>query len=828
MLVTTERFDFKIHKLPENILKIRLHLTEQFYTFYYNNISFRLVILLKYFQINHIIHSFFVSFLILLLTFSIEGNAQSTKTKKTPYKYKKIEAQDPFKRSINSYIIPKKWTNIESPLNDLKVIKNWSLTDYRSYYGIGKLNLETRLLGPVAKPPKEHCRKLLIKETYKSMGNFNLPGDAEYEANFNACLLDLRTSAYEGNTEWLTEVLESWARNNFSQPKKPKDSSMDYDWFRSLNYAATLYALYKDSVTFSETFKLWLERSFLDTELKNFDIDNNTFNIRGIVKSDLIYGNDCSTPRFMYTQAFILGGLALESQEIFEEGIDSLQYILSLFDTQNIYTCWAMRGIRAATYHNQIPVWLSSYHMALETLGYDFFEHLMPNGSKVYEAADMTFDTIWNDDLGPILEYAKINLGVPENKNWQDLKLPMSERLPQYLPSKPQKIIRNSLPFIEKYRPDLKKKFGYERYHDRSVLGEKIISAYKDPDYYHLFMGDVVIDIDALFRAKNYDKELAEFKRRKELKRTAIEKALNELDSHEGSYKCSFKIGRKESNNSISPLASGDVTIIDGEPLFFNDKWLSNNGNVSEVFLNENAFLKVSKTGELHGTLQAYTMIGTPRKDAFTFGSQFSNQYLEIPLEGKNLGISEQPYKGLSIEVEFFFCDITDPVSKDELEKQEKTINTQGISTHFYKVVKNEDFIKFKGHIEDKDGQYFGNRRLNFGLMFDFRKNGSHSIESLQNFKISVSAKDLGEKEEIEKIRICKKTAFWEDNGQIAEINIQIKHYDENTCMFDKLPIATSKLLALLAENLSILLAEATFNEEHWKELLYPLVSNFE
>ena len=120
-------------------------------------------------------------------------------------------------------------------------------------------------------------------------------------------------------------------------------------------------------------------------------------------------------------------------------------------------------------------------------------------------------------------------------------------------------------------------------------------------------MGDVVIDIDALFRAKNYDKELAEFKRRKELeaakelaqkeleaakelaqkeleaakelaqkeleaakelaqkeldaarKRTAIEKALNELDSHEGSYKCSFKIGRKESNNSISPLASGDV-----------------------------------------------------------------------------------------------------------------------------------------------------------------------------------------------------------------------------------------------------------------------------
>ena len=82
--------------------------------------------------------------------------------------------------------------------------------------------------------------------------------------------------------------------------------------------------------------------------------------------------------------------------------------------------------------------------MALETLGYDFFEHLMPNGSKVYEAADMTFDTIWNDDLGPILEYAKINLGVPENKNWQDLKLPMSERLPQYLRQSRKKLFETA------------------------------------------------------------------------------------------------------------------------------------------------------------------------------------------------------------------------------------------------------------------------------------------------------------------------------------------------------------------------------------------------
>ena len=329
----------------------------------------------------------------------------------------------------------------------------------------------------------------------------NIIGAEENEARFSGCLFDLRTRAYEGDLDWMLKVTNAWAKIGFAQPKKEQE---DYQWFNVINFASSLFALYKDQINFSEEFKKWLSDSLINTELKNFDTENNTFLVRGIVKDDQIWANDCSTTRFMYTQAYLLGGLALENQEIFDEGIDSLQYILSSFDNDNIYPCWAMRGIRALSYYNQIPVWLSAFHATLETVNYDLSEHEMPNGSKVFEAAKTAFDLIWSDDIGPILDYASVNLGVPENKNWQNLKLPLAERNSDYLPMKPQTIVRNSMHFVERYSPSLKEKYGYKKYHDNKALGKIIIGAYHDPEWHSLFMGDQVLDIDSLYRVKSH------------------------------------------------------------------------------------------------------------------------------------------------------------------------------------------------------------------------------------------------------------------------------------------------------------------------------------
>ena len=81
-----------------------------------------------------------------------------------PSKYTLAEKNDPFGRIASSYIIPERWTNIISPLNDLKVVQDWSLTDSKVYEVIASLNPETRLLGPANHPSKEHCWKLLTED----------------------------------------------------------------------------------------------------------------------------------------------------------------------------------------------------------------------------------------------------------------------------------------------------------------------------------------------------------------------------------------------------------------------------------------------------------------------------------------------------------------------------------------------------------------------------------------------------------------------------------------------------------------------------------------
>ena len=81
-----------------------------------------------------------------------------------PSKYSVAEKNDPYGRIASSYIIPERWTNIISPLNDLKVVQDWSLTDSKVYEVIASLNPETRLLGPANHPSKEHCWKLLTED----------------------------------------------------------------------------------------------------------------------------------------------------------------------------------------------------------------------------------------------------------------------------------------------------------------------------------------------------------------------------------------------------------------------------------------------------------------------------------------------------------------------------------------------------------------------------------------------------------------------------------------------------------------------------------------
>jgi hypothetical protein len=256
----------------------------------------------------------------------------------------------------------------------------------------------------------------------------------------------------------------------------------------------------------------------------------------------------------MYTEAQLVGGLALGNKEIFDEGIDSLQYITTIFDDKNIYTFWAARGIRAMGYHNQIPSWLTSYAVILDSVGYDFMEHEMPNGSKVHEAIKFSFDHVWEDDLSIFWPYIQINLGTNGNWSYPKLLKPMHKRGKFGLPVKPQRVVRQSIRYVDEYQPELKDRFGYEEVYSKNVTGTRDFAlVYKvDTGNYGMYILASAFDTHSIYKAS--DKVfLAEQEACK----------ASELD---GEYIASWYLvdgqGTENVNDNKEPVFQGSETLI--------------------------------------------------------------------------------------------------------------------------------------------------------------------------------------------------------------------------------------------------------------------------
>ena len=423
---------------------------------------------------------------------------------------------DPYGRIISSLEIPDRWTNLKTPLMDIKIPEDWSLIDdYDRYQEIISRNAVPRLLGPWQNPNKYVCMNML-QNFVKFAGKLN-PGSEEVELRVPMCLQDLRARLYEGDKDYVLDIFEYWAKQGLKQPKDGGIGGKDYDYFRILRLVAGVYAQEKDNIEFSDTFKAWLTDRLLNVELRSFETTNNTIYPRCRQNDFFTWGNDCSTTRFILTEAQLVGGLALGNQEIFDEGIDSLQYITTFFDDKNIFIRNASRGIRAMSYHVWIPTYLTNYAVVLDSVGYDFLEHEMPNGSKVHEAIKFSFDHVWEDDLSIFWPYIQISSGTDGNWTYPELLKPMHLRLGYsgFLPSKPQRVVRQSLFYVDKYQPELKDRFGYEEVYSKNVTGTedfcdrgtglvlKTNCVYSDLSWYAMFDIDSPLDMHSIYKASD-------------------------------------------------------------------------------------------------------------------------------------------------------------------------------------------------------------------------------------------------------------------------------------------------------------------------------------
>ena len=311
----------------------------------------------------------------------------------------------------------------------------------------------------------------------------------------------------------------------------------------------------------------------------------------------------------------------------------------------------------------------------------------------------------------------------------------------------------------------------------------------------------------------------------------------------QGKYECKFNLNRINVGTSTNTLlAKGEVRIVKGKTIFRNVVWQSgsNKDKIPKVFLDENSQLNVLSTGGFIGLSTIYTEIGNDAKETFFFDNKFDKDGEFEPM-GFHNGLSDK--EKISIEIDIYKCKIIPEIVTANISKQnndnkktkatlslktiELPIDLNGLSIEFYGFTELDDFIKFKGSITDVSGEQFGKGELNFGLMFDFKSVASKKNNKAKDYKITLRASDLKGVSDINIIRECGKKTFWEDDGEIKQVNIYIRKFKDNKCLFEILPLETVKIIQRLASNMILIINDAKFKDPEWNKRIIKLTKKF-
>lgn len=100
---------------------------------------------------------------------------------------------------------------------------------------------------------------------------------------------------------------------------------------------------------------------------------------KGVMSSET-----CGAALWAQVQGQLLLGLRLGNQNLFDKGIETLEWLLHFFDGDGIYVPFAAgKGAHALDYMSYIPHYLGVITELLDTLGYDFLSHEVPAGITV-------------------------------------------------------------------------------------------------------------------------------------------------------------------------------------------------------------------------------------------------------------------------------------------------------------------------------------------------------------------------------------------------------------------------------------------------------------
>jgi hypothetical protein len=288
-------------------------------------------------------------------------------------------------------------------------------------------------------------------------------------------------------------ILLSWAKTKpviyrgFSSKQKPDSYSGSY---ADQGYAssmligdfASFYAVYYNDFNFTPEQRQSVD-SYLSDWLINHDLEPEPGKKRCPFekpkrwerKGYKFHGDHCGSNRWRIGLGAIYLGLRTGNQKLFTAGNRHIEINLAATDKDGIYLQWARKGAMALSYQRQLPEVLTLLAVAYESIGYDFYEHQLPHGSKIHEVYETSFDFIYHPEklhkyASNIPKYAGTDLNSFN-------KLPLSEKWDrEYI--YPEVLVAQSKGYVLRYRPDLMDKIDYTKTWDERA--QEHISVFGD------------------------------------------------------------------------------------------------------------------------------------------------------------------------------------------------------------------------------------------------------------------------------------------------------------------------------------------------------------
>ena len=295
---------------------------------------------------------------------------------------------------------------VPNKLREIKVVPNWQpVKNYdillaeeafqlSSEDGIN-ISLIKREFG------EDQCISNLKKADYPGLGEYRNSG-INHDMWYTKCTAWVITQAKMGNKQIMQDILLAWAENNIKLKGTDGSENWDSKGYQipsTMGVFAQYYGLHYRSFTYSDK-----QRTSVDTHLKK-EMMRHRFGHIGashpdatkchvdvpeqeMIKSHLKYTathDDCGSIRYKVAAGEIILGFALNDQQLLDKGHDDLNVALAQFDSDGIGIVHAAKGANVVNYSLEYAAYMSIFAELYKSVDYDFFEHTLPHGAKVWQ-----------------------------------------------------------------------------------------------------------------------------------------------------------------------------------------------------------------------------------------------------------------------------------------------------------------------------------------------------------------------------------------------------------------------------------------------------------